>query len=296
MKLYIGQQMVLPALESVRLGKTRAEAAATLTATVLTAPADTYFLKLSMAVGDVVRLLDDNGKEIFLGSVHQLDRTPQAVTLTAYDRGLYLTRNELYGVYAGTGKAIAAKIAGELGIPLGTVEDDGLRRTIVTGAGQSAFSILRRAVGEGREIAVKDGALTVTKQDPIVYVLPVQDILEVTSRASIREMVNRAVVVGRNGLALASAENAGEIAAYGRFQQVLGKDGDPAEQAKAALQGRTLSARVTLLGNLAYRCGGTVRVDRPQWGLEGAYAVTAHEHRWERGLFTTSLSLEAIQA
>lgn len=288
--------MVLPALESVRLGKTRAEAAATLTATVLTAPADTYFLKLSMAVGDPVRLLDDNGKEVFLGSVHQLDRTTQAVALTAYDRGVYLTRNELYGVYAGTGKTIAAKIAGELGIPLGTVEDDGLRRTIVTGAGQSAFSVLRRAVGEGREIAVKDGALTVTKQDPIVYVLPVQDILEVTSRASIREMVNRAVVVGRNGLALASAENAGEITAYGQFQQVLGKDGDPAEQAKAALQGRTLSARVTLLGNLAYRCGGTVRVDRPQWGLEGAYAVTAHEHRWEKGLFTTSLSLEAIQA
>ena len=295
MKLYIGQQMVLPALESVRLGKTRAEAAATLTATVLTAPADTYFLKLSMAVGDVVRLLDDNGKEIFLGSVHQLDRTPQAVTLTAYDRGLYLTRNELYGVFSGTGQDIAAKVAGELGIPLGTVEDDGLRRTIVTGAGMSAFSILRRAVGEGREIAIRDGALTVTKRDPIVYVLPPQDILEAASRASVRSMVNRAVVVGRNGNRLAMAENAGDIAAYGRFQQVLGKDGDPAAQAGAALKGRALSARVTLLGNLAYRCGGTVEVHRPQWGLEGAYAVTAHEHRWERGLFTTSLSLEAIQ-
>ena len=296
MKLYIGQQMVLPALESVRLGKTRSETAATLTATVLTAPADTYFLKLSMAVGDVVRLLDDGGQEVFLGSVQELDRTPEAVTLTACDRGIYLTRNELYGVYSGTGKTIAAKIAGELGIPLGTVEDDGLRRTIVTGAGMSAFSILRKAVGEGREIAVKDGALTVTKRDPVVYPLPVQDMLEVTSRASIRTMVNRAVVVGRNGNRLASAENAGEIAAYGRFQQALGKDGDPAEQAKAALQGRVLSARVTLLGNLAYRCGGTVKADRPQWGLEGLYTVTAHEHRWERGLFTTSLSLEAIKA
>ena len=295
MKLYIGQQMVLPALESVRLGKTRSEAAATLTATVLTAPADTYFLQLSLAVGDPVRLLDDGGQEVFLGSVQELDRDPRAVTLTAYDRGLYLTRNELYGVFSGTGKDIAAKIAGELGIPLGTVEDDGLRRTIVTGAGMSAFSILRRAVGEGREIAIRDGALTVTKRDPIVYVLPPQDILEVTSRASARSMVNRAVVVGRNGNRLASAENAGDIAAYGRFQQVLGKDGDPAEQAGAALKGKTLSARVTLLGNLAYRCGGTVEVHRPRWGLEGAYAVTAHEHRWERGLFTTSLSLEAIQ-
>ena len=288
--------MALPALGSVRLGKTRSEAAATLTATVLTAPADSYFLELSVAVGDPVRLLDDDGKEVFLGSVQELARTPEDVTLTACDRGVYLTRNELYGVFSGTGKAIAAKIAGELGIPLGTVEDDGLRRTIVTGAGMSAFSILRRAVGEGREIAVKDGALTVTKRDPAVYPLPVQDMLEVTSRASIRAMVNRAVVVGRNGNRLASAENAGEISAYGRFQQVLGKDGGPAEQAKAALRGRVLSARVTLLGNLAYRCGGTVRADRPQWGLEGLYTVTAHEHRWEQGLFTTSLSLEAIKA
>ena len=229
--------MALPALESIRLGKTRSEAAATLTATVLTAPADTYFLQLSLAVGDPVRLLDDGGKEVFLGSVQELARDPQAVTLTACDRGVYLTRNELYGVFSGTGRDIAAKIAGELGIPLGTVEDDGLRRTIVTGAGMSAFSILRKAVGEGREIA-----------------------------------------------------------AYGRFQQVLGKDGDPAEQAKAALRGRVLSARVTLLGNLAYRCGGTVQADRPQWGLEGLYTVTAHEHRWEQGLFTTSLSLEAIKA
>lgn len=256
--------MVMPALESVRLGKTRNEAAACLTATVLIAPADTYFLKLSVAVGDVVRLLDDGGKEIFLGSVHELDRDPEAVTLTAYDRGVYLTRNELYGVYAGTGRQIAGKIAGELGVPLGAVEDDGLYRTIVTGPGESAFSILRRAVGEGR--------------------------------ASMGNMVNRAVVTGRNGRILATAQNTGDITACGQFQRVMGKSGDPQAQARAALRRRSLSARVTVLGDLSLRCGGRVEAHRPQWGLEGVYDITAHEHRWEKGVFTTSLSLEGVEA
>lgn len=296
MKLLIGQQMVMPALESVRLGKTRNEAAVCLTATVLIAPADTYFLKLSVAVGDVVRLLDDGGKEIFLGSVHELDRDPEAVTLTAYDRGVYLTRNELYGVYAGTGRRIAGKIAGELGVPLGAVEDDGLYRTIVTGPGESAFSILRRAVGEGREIAVRDGALTVTKGGGGAVPLPPERVLEVFGRASMGNMVNRAVVTGRNGRVLAAAQNTGDITACGRFQRVMGKSGDPQAQAKAALRRRSLSARVTVLGDLSLRCGGRVEAHRPQWGLEGVYDITAHEHRWEKGVFTTSLSLEGIEA
>ena len=215
MKLYIGQQMVLPALESAALGRTRDDAAATLTATVLTAPADTYFLKLSLAVGDPVRLLDDAGKEIFLGSIHQLDRTPDAVTLTAYDRGVYLTENQLCGIFTGTGREIAGKIAARLGIPLGTVEDDGLRRVLTAGAGQSAFAILKQAAGAGRYISIEDGALTVRKRDSIVYPLAAQDVLDVTSRASIVGTVNRAVVVGRKRNTLASAENSAERAAYG---------------------------------------------------------------------------------
>lgn len=286
--------MVLPTLEAAALSRTRNDAAATLTATVLTAPADTYFLKLSMAVGDPVRLLDDTGKEIFLGSIHQLDRTPDAVTLTAYDRGVYLTENQLCGIFTGTGRDIAGKIAAQLGIPLGTVEDDGARRFLNAGAGQSAFAILKQAAGVGRYISIEGGALTVRKRDAIVYPLAAQDVLEAASRASIVGMVNRAVAVGRNGGVLSGAENSADIAAYGRFQRVLSKNGDPAAQAKAALKGRTLSARVKLWGNLAYRCGGTVSIQRPGWGLSGAYAVTAHEHRWEQGLFTTSLSLEAV--
>ena len=51
-----------------------------------------------------------------------------------------------------------------------------------------------------------------------------------------------------------------------------------------------------MLGDLSLRCGGRVEAHRPQWGLEGVYDITAHEHRWEKGVFTTSLSLEGIEA
>ena len=289
MKLYIKDQMVLPALESVRLGKSRNDAAAALTASVLLAPADTYFQKLSLALGDPVRLTDDSGAERFLGAVHQLDRTEERARLTAYDRGIYLTRNQLHGVFAGTGAQIAAQISGKLGIPLGKIQADGAYRVLVSRAGQSAFSILQRAVGERREISVQDGALTVSAGGGAPVLLQAERVLSVSSRAGLGETVNRCVALGRNGRVTAQAQDAASIAAYGQFQRVrLGEE--------ARLHGKTMSARVTVLGDLALRCGAAVEAGGgpllAAWGLDGVYTVTAVEHVWEKGLFATSVSLE----
>lgn len=290
MKLYIKDQMVLPVLESLRLGKSRNDAAAILTASILTAPADTYFQKLSVALGDPARLLGDDGEELFLGSVHQISRTEDRVSLTAYDQGIYLTRNELHGLFAGTGAQIAAQAAEKLGIPLGKIEADGTYQTIVSRAGQSAFSILRRAVGEDREISIQNGALAVTAGGGDPVPLQAERVLSVSSRAGMGELVNRCVALGRNGRVLAQTQDAASIAAYGQFQRVrLGE--------AAALHGRTMSARATLLGDLRLRCGGRAEAGDTaplrSWGLSGLYDITAVEHVWERGLFTTALSLEA---
>jgi len=296
MKLYINGQMVLPVLGRLELRKTRTEACATLTATLYTASADTYFQKLSLAVGDVVRLLDDNGTEAFLGSIHDLRRSHQQAELTAYDAGLYLTRNELRGVFCGTPADIARQVAGELGIPTGTLETEGGWKCVTTGAGMSAFAILRQAVGEKREIFVSDGALNVTKSGWTVYVLDPSRVLEAEGEATLRQMVNRAQVVDRKGSVLATAENAADIGRYGRFQEVLAKDGtSPAQQAENALAGCQRAGEVLVLGDLNYRCGCAVELHRPDWGLDGVYAVTGAAHLWDRGLYTTSMTLEWIR-
>ena len=294
MRLTVNGLLVNPVLGTARLEKSRGDASAVLTATLWTAPADTYFQKPSLAVGNVVRLTDDDGAR-FLGSIHCLDRSPEKVTITAFDRGVYLARNELYGVFCGTGADICRQVAAKLGLPVGSTDADAARKTIVTGAGESAFSVLRKAVGEGREIAIEGEALTVRRYREETLTLAPERVLEVSATADIRKLVDRCVVVDRKGRPLATAENGGDIAAYGLFQTVLGKSGDANKQAKAALTGRAMTAGVTLLGDLGFRVGSRVRGTLPQWGLEGLYTVTAVTHRWEAGLFTTELTLEVLE-
>lgn len=45
-------------------------------------------------------------------------------------------------------------------------------------------------------------------------------------------------------------------------------------------------------GDLRYRCGAMIELHRKEFGLDGAYPLTAVKHRWERGLFTTELTWE----
>lgn len=292
MKLYLADQSVMPVLQRISLSKTQKEAAATLTASLCQAMADHYFQNMQLAVGDCVRLLDDNGAERFLGSIHQLERTPEEIRITAYDPGIYLTRNEVTGIYAGTGADICRKVAGQLGIATGQLDAGNRRTFLYAAANRSAFSILRAAVGDDREITIENQALTVRPRKDIVFTLPMEQVLQVSASAGLEHMVNRCTVIGRKGQILANAQDSAAIAAYGQFRQVRGTTGSPVQEAREALVGRTKTARLVLLGNLGYVCGARITANIPAWGLEGSYRIISAEHRWEDGFFTTTLNLE----
>lgn len=282
-----------PVLGSVRLEKSRGEAASTLTAVIWTAAADTYFLQLSLKVGDVVRLTDDDGTERFLGSVHEISRTTEKAVLTAFDRGVYLARNEISGVFAGTGPDICRQAADRLGLSVGELDARAEYQVIPALGGINAFTLLRQAAGEDREVTIEGGALVVRRRRGVTYLLRSEHIREISASASIRRLVDRCVVTDRRGQTLATAEHGGDLSAYGTFQRVLRAGGDsPSEQAQAALTGRAMAAEVVLHGSAGYACGAYVRGQQPQWGLEGLYLITAVTHCWEKGDFTTELTLE----
>lgn len=293
MKLYLAGQILNEVLGELSLSKTRGDAAATLSAVVITAAADTYFPGLTLALGDAVTLTDDSGTR-FSGGVQEVCRTPETVTFTAYDRGVYLTRNELYGVFSGSGADIAAQVAARLGIALGTVDAPAGFQTIVTASGDTAYHILRQAVGEDREISVVGERLCIGAGDAAPVALAKERVLAVESVGSLGKMVNRSVVLKRGtATPLAQAQDNAALAAYGQFQTARALSGDsPQEQAQAALKGAAFTARLTVLGDLALRCGGAAALSAPEWGLEGAFTITAVEHQWKEGLFTTGLELE----
>ena len=293
MKLTVNDVSLHPALGRVVLEKHRNDAAATLMAVICAAAADAYLADLSLAVGDVVRLYGDDGAERFVGSIHCIDRTPEQIVITAFDKGIYLARNELWGVFAGNGEEICRAVAEKLQIGVERIDADETYRTVIAMTGQNAFSILRAAAGEGREIVVEGERLVVRKRRDTVFSLPKEQILDVSSTADIREMVNRSAVVDYKGNLLSLVHRADDILHYGMFQCVQERQGfDTRGQAAAALRGLRRNAEVLVQGNLGYCCGAGVRGEQSEWGLDGLYCISAVSHRWENGLFTTELTLE----
>lgn len=130
--------------------------------------------------------------------------------------------------------------------------------------------------------------------DAAPVALAKEQVLDVESVGSIENMVNRAVVLKRGtATPLAQAQNDAALAAYGQFQTARALSGDSAQtQAQAALRGTAFTAHITVPGDLALCCGGTVALAAPEWGLEGNFSITGVEHRWKAGLFTTELELE----
>lgn len=112
---------------------------------------------------------------------------------------LYLTANELSGVFAGSPEGVCRAVAMRLSLPVGTLEVPAGWKRLVAGAGVRAFDILRQAVGEEREISIQNGALTVTRAGQERFVIAEETVLASRGTADARQMVNRCAVIDRRG-------------------------------------------------------------------------------------------------
>lgn len=293
MRVFAGETDVTARAVAVELERSRADAAATLRVTLWQGARERDLPRLSLALGDAVHLVGEAGQAVFTGAVQTLTRTSERVTLLACDEGLYLTKNELSGVFAGSAEEVCRAVAARLALPVGTLDCPDETRCIVARARRSAFSLLREAAGEAREIAVRGGALHITRTGETSVEIPAGRVLACESTADLRGMVTRCTVLTASGHAAAAAEDAASASRYGERGQIVWKRGDAREQAARGLRGRRVSGELLVCGDLRLACGVRAVLACPEWGLDGAYPVVAVRHTWRAGRFTSELTWEA---
>lgn len=222
-----------------------------------------------------------------------------------HDGGLQLNRNE--GVYKFQNAApaeIARKICGDFGVEVGDLPDTGDFRLTRNFVGVSLYKIIATAYSKamaatgkryhirfvGRKLTVKE-----LQRSPTTPLLrPGSNLISASASRSIEKLVNRVVIVDKDGNVLSTHEDAESQGSYGLSQSVL-KDSDnaPKEAAQLLQEQAKPEYKISVegLGDIRFLSGETAAVQDKATGLWGVFAIDGDSHVWEGSIYKCSLTL-----
>lgn len=247
------------------------------------------------------------GKVLFNGFIVSRQKSTDAsqISLSCYDRGFYLMRNKAaYKFVDTTPEAIAAKVAADFGLSVGTIAATGvpvtrnfigvqLYKIIAT-----AYTLASRVTGKQYHIGFEADKLCVREKAPDDRTLILQgksNLIAVDTTESIEKMVNAVAVYDQNGALVNTLQNADLIGLYGRMQEAVrqSKNDDKAAEAQRLLDNGGITQKITVdcLGNAANVTGGCVVLREPYTGLYGLFYIDSDTHEWKRGQYYNKLVL-----
>lgn len=231
-------------------------------------------------------------------------------TLTCYDRGFYLRRNEtVLAVRNQTPEDVTRSLCASFGIACGdiAVTDVRLTRNFLPSSGgantlyniiQTLYTLASRETGEKYYIRFEGAKLCVRCRKLREYTLalsPGSNLLTASSSSSIANTVTSVEVYDKNDNLLLTRNDAGLLNAYGLLRSVLkaAEGENPAALAAVELRDNGISqdVSVTNIGNIDCMAGGTVLVRDPSSGLNGVFWIDEDYHYWRKGLYTNKLIL-----
>lgn len=244
-----------------------------------------------------------------LMDAYALERTRDSlgntIDVTAYDRGLYLTRNSDFRRVEGqTAEAVTASVCGKFGIPVGELAVTGapitrnflgvsLYKIILT-----MYSLAADRTGKQYRIRFRGPKLEVVEMkqsEESVILKPGSNLLSFVAKESASAMTN-SVAIYDDQCGLVSTQEDGEaVRLYGLMQAAIraGAYDDPAGHAKQLLKENGLKTTITVntLGDLRLITGNTVAVEEPVTGIQGLFWILSDSHTWQRGVYRTKLTL-----
>ena len=257
-------------------------------------------------VGAVTGFWDDDGTPLFLGDVvtRTLSDSSPAAQITAHDRGRLLAGNDgTLKVRRETPETAVRRLCQEYGIPVGTLAATGVAVTrkfsgvdlwsIVT----TLYTLASQETGKQYLARFEWDALTVRERsdtDRSLVIRPNSNLLTSSTTESIDGMVNSVGIYDRDGTRLSTVRDQDAADLYGLLEQHITQgEEDARAEAEALLRdnGFSTAVTVTCVGNTALTTGKTVVVRQSVTGLSGILWIESDKHVWDRGDYTTQLTL-----
>jgi len=269
---------------------------------IVTAPGT----NITVRNGDHVELLDD-GMCRFSGMIVQLRQAAgsDTVSVTAYDRGIYLANNDGTYKFRDVDPADAVvQMCKDYAIPYSKIDRAGVRVSRIF-SGVSLWQIIATMYAKAGEQTGKrymarfiGRDLQVTERTTLptsLVIRPGSNLLTASTTRSIVNMRNSVAVYDADGNQLRVVDDKDAVALYGLMQRhIVQRDGEDASaeaQSILADNGESQTIRVSAMGDIGVITGDTVVVRQPDTGLQGIFWVDSDVHRWNKGQHTMQLEL-----
>ena len=238
------------------------------------------------------------------------DSLGSTIDVTAYDRGLYLTRNSTYLRASNqTAESVTAALCVQFGIETGDLAVTGapitrnflgvnLYKIIMT-----MYTLAADQTGKKYRIRFRGPKLEVVEMaqsEESILLRPGSNLLSCVTKENASRMTNSVAIYDDEFNLLQTQRDDAAVRLYGLMQTAIKSSAydDPVGHAKQLLAENGIQTTITLnaLGNLKLITGNTVAVEEPVTGTYGLFWIISDTHTWKRNVYQTKItvSLEAL--
>lgn len=294
---------------SINWGGSKDEVARKVELSMLNPITDPHIKKMTLKLGSMIYLYDDDNKEIFRGYI--IDRemgSNETVSYTAYDLLYYTLKSKAtYKFKKKKPEEVAKAVCKDMKIPVGTVSKTGKKYNLLM-KDKTIYEIImasytkaKKSTGNKYHMSTKQGKLYVTKMGNNWFNLELSErsnIISSSTKESLSEVVNKVKIYNDKGKLLKVVQNESSVVKYGIFQHTYTKekDKDPTNSAKAMLKGISRTMEIECIGYVGCVTGKCVKIKDSTTGHEGKFYITADTHTWQDGVHTMKLSLSLTNA
>ena len=160
----------------------------------------------------------------------------------------------------------------------------------------TAYSIAHTQTKKKYILRASKGKISVEEKGKIKLGIVYQNgsnIMDSSFSEDINSMINKVVVIDKDGKTLSTMQNQNDIKNYGQFQKILkSEEGkDATLEAKAQLNGITQKTTLKGIGDTSCITGYALTVKDDYTGVVGLFYIESDKHTWQNGVYTIDLNL-----